>query len=246
MGRLEKQIIIGALALVGVLLTVVVLKGLKPRDAAGPELEALNGWGPGNSPDLIVRPPSGSSTIPLDAGPRPAVDPQAGTGAEIVPAVLPRGGKDTRAEASVLTPVPPPPVETEPAVSHEPRKYTVQDGEVLSGIAERELGSVRYVSAILDLNPGLDADHISAGDVLWIPARSSLRAKTTPSVERAPASDGLRRHVVVSGDSLSGISKKYYGTTREFGRIVRANPDLLHSENTTLRIGWELVIPALD
>ncbi len=37
MGRLEKQIIIGALVLVGVLLSVVVFKGLKPRGGESPE-----------------------------------------------------------------------------------------------------------------------------------------------------------------------------------------------------------------
>ncbi len=55
MGRLEKQIIAGALGLVGILLSIVVFKGLQPREIAEADTFVP---GPTDYPDLVVAAPA--------------------------------------------------------------------------------------------------------------------------------------------------------------------------------------------
>ncbi len=51
-----------------------------------------------------------------------------------------------------------------------------------------------------------------------------------------------RRHTIVAGDTLTGISSHYYGTSRSVARILKANAGVKNPRN--LRIGNVLVIPA--
>lgn len=51
-----------------------------------------------------------------------------------------------------------------------------------------------------------------------------------------------RTYVIQAGDSLSKISKKFYGTESRFIDILQANRDNIPSERA-LRIGLEIVIP---
>lgn len=88
--------------------------------------------------------------------------------------------------------------------------YTVQDGDTLSGIAER-LG-LEY-EALLRANGGLASpDDIQPGQVIQLPASQSA----------APASSGAT-YTVQSGDTLSGIAERH-GTTVE--RLQGLNPSL--------------------
>jgi nucleoid-associated protein YgaU len=47
---------------------------------------------------------------------------------------------------------------------------------------------------------------------------------------------------VQRGDTLSILSRQYYGTSAKWRDIYNANRDILKSENETLRIGMELRI----
>lgn len=51
-----------------------------------------------------------------------------------------------------------------------------------------------------------------------------------------------RTHKVTSGDTLSSISQKYYGTPNKWMDIYRANQNIMSSPNA-LRVGQELKIP---
>lgn len=51
-----------------------------------------------------------------------------------------------------------------------------------------------------------------------------------------------RVHVVAYGDTLSGISTKYYGTPKRWTEIYQANQNLIPNQNN-LRLGTHLVIP---
>ncbi|USN99608.1 MAG: LysM peptidoglycan-binding domain-containing protein [Phycisphaeraceae bacterium] len=53
------------------------------------------------------------------------------------------------------------------------RRYTVKRGDTLSQIAQREVGSVRYLDEIRDLNPSLkkNKDQVMVGQTLVLPAR---------------------------------------------------------------------------
>jgi LysM repeat protein len=52
-----------------------------------------------------------------------------------------------------------------------------------------------------------------------------------------------KRHAVQRGDTLSVLSRKYYGTSNRWRDIYNANRDILKSESETLHIGMELRIP---
>ncbi|WP_205860450.1 MULTISPECIES: LysM peptidoglycan-binding domain-containing protein [unclassified Polaribacter] len=51
-------------------------------------------------------------------------------------------------------------------------------------------------------------------------------------------------HTVKSGDTLSKISKKYYGNSRKYNIIFEANTNILKNPDA-IQIGQELVIPNL-
>jgi len=64
------------------------------------------------------------------------------------------------------------------------------------------------------------------------------------SPPRKPVAVWPRRHTVVSGDTLSGISARYYGTSRSVARILEANTRVKNPRS--LKIGDVLMIPAPD
>lgn len=226
MGRLEKQIIIGALALVGVLLGVVVVKGLEPRETED------------------TRPPLFIDLDPVDELT------EAPKGAEVFPAFPPHGDKKKDDVAKIdVKPVAPPVVKPQPFVppsSDQPRIYTIQKHDTLSEIAQEQLGSSRRFREILNANPGLDAGHLVPGETLVLPGKDSnvVSAKGNKSSgQAAEASASGRTHTVSGGDSLWSLAEKYYGKGYKVDRIVSANPKMLSDKNTVLKIGWVLVIP---
>jgi len=58
----------------------------------------------------------------------------------------------------------------------------------------------------------------------------------------ARAEQNHRFYVVQSGDTLSGISRKFYGSQRHWPKILNANRDILHDPNR-LTPGLRLIIP---
>jgi nucleoid-associated protein YgaU len=66
--------------------------------------------------------------------------------------------------------------------------------------------------------------------------RSPYTPRTTSRTARA------RTYVVRGGDTLSGISRKFYGTPDRWREIYQANRDILKGGNA-LRVGQRLVIP---
>ena len=63
----------------------------------------------------------------------------------------------------------------------------------------------------------------------------------TPGQAEAQPSGG-RRYVVTDGDTLIGISRRYYGTGEKFDLIYQANRDQLNTTDR-LRPGMVLTIP---
>jgi len=236
MGRLEKQIIIGALVLVGVLLSVVVIKGLKPR-SGNPSVKP---------PLLVVDIPllgAESADQELKNNPNRKVWP-------VEPRKTPSLVANIPLEPVVSSPQQQPALVPAPAKSG-PRSYTIRYGDTISEIAQKQLGSSKptVVQNLLDANPGVTAQNIKEGDVLILPAVAAQSANGADSilkVENGKTAVGSRNHVVVSNDSLWKIARKYYGvanTDKHIDRIVAANPKLLDDKNSVLKIGKVLVIP---
>ncbi|MDA0668175.1 MAG: LysM domain-containing protein [Planctomycetota bacterium] len=226
MGRLEKQIIIGALALVGVLLGVVVVKGLKPRDTED------------TRPPLFIDldPAAGMELEPKEDSVFPSFPPSPGD----------KGKQVAKTPKETVTP----PVERiqppDLPKADQPRLYTIQKHDTLSEIAQEQLGSQRRMQEILDANPGLDVKHLVPGETLVLPGKNSGAAAAKVEKDSGKAVEavaGRRTHTVSAGDSLWSLAEKYYGKGFKVDRIVSANPKLLPDKNTVLNIGWVLVIP---
>ena len=68
----------------------------------------------------------------------------------------------------------------------------------------------------------------------------SPRAGSNTAATQPPSG---KRHAVQRGDTLSSISRQYYGTSAKWRDIYNANREVLKSENETLHVGMELRIP---
>ena len=63
------------------------------------------------------------------------------------------------------------------------------------------------------------------------------------NVKSGSSSTATKIYVVVAGDSLSKIAKKFYGNAKEWNRIFEANRDILKDPDK-IYPGQELRIPA--
>ena len=67
-------------------------------------------------------------------------------------------------------------------------------------------------------------------------------SSSAPSPAGTEAPGGERVYVVVKGDSLSKISKMFYGDPNHWKRIFDANRDVIHNADL-IQPGWKLRIP---
>jgi LysM repeat protein len=63
-----------------------------------------------------------------------------------------------------------------------------------------------------------------------------------PSLGVSQTASGAESYTVKSGDTLSEISRQYYGNPNEYMRIFYANRDKLNDPNQ-IQVGQQLVIP---
>jgi nucleoid-associated protein YgaU len=59
-------------------------------------------------------------------------------------------------------------------------------------------------------------------------------------VEAAPAPAGPRKHVVAAKDTLYALATKYYGDSKQWPKIVQANPGLVPER---MPVGKTIIIP---
>ena len=71
---------------------------------------------------------------------------------------------------------------------------------------------------------------------------SSSTAPSPSGAQAGSASATPRMYVVQSGDSLSKISKKFYGNANSWKRIFEANKDIMKNPDL-IQPGWKLRIP---
>ena len=122
------------------------------------------------------------------------------------------------------------------------KQHEVQSGETLYSIARQYNVQVK---TLLDLNPGLDADHIMAGQKINVPAAQQTNV-VVPAVGQQTAQQQVitpnrprykTLHEVKKKETIFGISRMY-GITEE--QLIAANPDLKKGK---LKKGVVLNIP---
>lgn len=70
---------------------------------------------------------------------------------------------------------------------------------------------------------------------------SNVRSGSS-STAPEPRTAGPRTYTVQKGDTLWGISERFYGSGNEWNRIHQANRDLIQDPDL-IQPGWELTIP---
>jgi nucleoid-associated protein YgaU len=80
------------------------------------------------------------------------------------------------------------------------------------------------------------------GDDITADITVSESAAQAAAVSGQPQSQGGQNYTVKSGDTLSKISKQYYGDANEYMRIFYANRDKLRDPDK-IQVGQQLTIP---
>jgi nucleoid-associated protein YgaU len=119
----------------------------------------------------------------------------------------------------------------------------LQDGKLLlKGTAP----SVEAVNKVMDeikrVNPGLDeivADFTVASSLAPSPVLPESRSEATGT---GATDSGTQAYTVKRGDTLTSISKQFYGNPRDYTRIFDANQKQIGNKNV-IRVGQELMIP---
>ncbi|MBN1456550.1 MAG: LysM peptidoglycan-binding domain-containing protein [Sedimentisphaerales bacterium] len=104
------------------------------------------------------------------------------------------------------------------------------------------ISSSSVESRLVEKTSIVSPDGTDLAEVIRPTIPDQLPALKKRTNEEPVYSVGPRIHVVVSGETLTGISKEYYGTIDGKQAIINANKDII-SNADTLRAGTRLVIP---
>lgn len=134
------------------------------------------------------------------------------------------------------------------------RNYTVQAGDTLSAIAEKELGNAKLGSVIAQANQLMSPAHLKAGRVIRIPVDPSnvqgvaVQVSDDGSSQRVATKTPtlpVAEYVVRKGDSLAGISRRVYGSEKYADFLFEANKSTL-TDASSIKPGQTLRVPQLS
>ena len=75
--------------------------------------------------------------------------------------------------------------------------------------------------------------------------RAEILKKQQEMLKEQAEKKAVKKHVVVSGDTLSGIAKKYYNDAGKYLAIYEANKEIIGDNPDLIQPGMELIIPKL-
>lgn len=272
MGNIEKLVVVTVLFLVAIVLGVTLNRpgdtdGRGPIDGLVADAgEDGNETDDGSSePVRPAGPTPGLDDAPVDSepsvpGPR-ELDPGAnGPGSGLLSAPVRDGDDgDDGVDGSVETPPADPGriLVTEAGLERsglpEYRIYTCAGSDTWASLSQRFYDSRSYTGALRSANEGVTIGPrvrilVPVYDVTLGEGRDAVEpmvrddvAVEDEVVEAAPSGGGVT-HVVASGETLSAISKKYYGTSNRYMDIFEANRDVLADPNAVMP-DMRLVIP---
>lgn len=135
------------------------------------------------------------------------------------------------------------------------RTHVIASGDTFSKLAAKYYGDANKWSVIAKANPLVSADRLKVGAKIRIPEAGSTTVaskSTAPSLGTANTSTGTASagstsgdtHVVAAGDTLSSLSRKYYGSTKYWEKLYSANKSTIGSNPANLKVGSKLTVPA--
>jgi len=137
-------------------------------------------------------------------------------------------------------------------VAPEFTRHVVAPNEMMQTIAKLYYGSIDDWTIIAKANPTIDPKKLKPGMILRIPKdRDNIQGKlvgdqTPPGVIFSHKEHPSKtiEYVVRSGDSLSAISQRIYGSSRHARFIYESNRDILRSMDA-ISVGQLLKLPPL-
>lgn len=127
----------------------------------------------------------------------------------------------------------------------DPGVYVIEPGDLLPNIARTLYGDSKYWVAISKANPTLDPTRMAVGQVIRLPTQAQLDAIDGTDAAQLPEPGMTLAHTVTSGDSLSTISQRYYGSAKHWRFIYNANRAKIGDNPDRLRAGATIDIPPL-
>lgn len=148
------------------------------------------------------------------------------------------------------------------------RTHTIVAGDTYEAIAKRELGDARFVALLRELNPKVPPEKMQIGKQLVLPTAAELQAlrskadapksddpkgadpvvkaepktepKSEPKGDAKKAAPTGRTHRIERGDTLEGIARQYFGSTKRLEEIRKLNPSV---DPTRMRVGQLIKLP---
>lgn len=152
-----------------------------------------------------------------------------------------------RKEYGVKPTVPEIPAEQPEERGELPRNYTVKDGDSFEKISIRLYGTARYTEDLVKANEDVNPRKMRVGQVLNVPRFDDYAGMDDDGAGATPQDGGTasrNTYIVKKGDTLFGIARDVYGSSKHWNKIYDANRRQLPSQNS-LKVGMELVLPPL-
>lgn len=139
----------------------------------------------------------------------------------------------------------PPANQEEPAViPPEFIGYVILPGDTLQSISAKHFKDTSYADAIAQANPMMDPTRLKLGRLIRIPRDpKNIQGVPNPLHKDVPPPAAIpSEYTVANGDSLTSISKRFYGTIKYADLIFTENKSVLTSKDV-LKLGQVLRIP---
>ena len=121
--------------------------------------------------------------------------------------------------------------------------YTIRSGDSFQSIARARFGRSSLWTVVARANPTVDPNRIRAGMVIRLPLDpGNIQGIPEDETIAAESESPTIEYTVQSGDTLSEIAAKFYGSPRFTDFLFEANRDRLRSP-AAIRLGQTLLIP---
>jgi len=124
-----------------------------------------------------------------------------------------------------------------------PKPYVVQTGDTFISISVAEYGIEDHWLKIAQMNPLVDPTKLEVGQVIMLPDPQQAFAVNPLSQTFDPNKTVI--HIVKSNETLSSISKSYYGSTQLWGLIYNNNRSTIGYDPDHVPAGTALKIPPI-